>query len=112
MKHRHAPHRVAAARAWDRFVSANAPVIAASGTPTAYVASIDHVDDFLTHGFLAHHPDDTDFRIESMSEERHASLVVLVGSYFVAGYEWLRPAALRLADQRRLASRFGAPGAG
>jgi hypothetical protein len=111
MTYRRFPLRVAAARAWDRFVSANAPTIAATGIPTAYLASIDHFDDFLMHGRLANHPDDADFRMEHMSKDQYAKLVLLVESYFAAGYEWFTPAALRPEEQHRLASRFGAPGA-
>ena len=70
------------------------------------MAPIDHVDDFLAHVCLADHPDDTGFRIESMSAGQYARLVVLAESYFVAGYEWFPPAALR---QRCLASRLGPP---
>jgi hypothetical protein len=112
MTYRRFPNRIAAARAWDRFVSANAPIIAASGIPTAYLASIDHFDDFLMHGCLANHPDDTDFQIEDMSTDQYATLVLLVESYFAEGYEWSTPLALRPEEQHRLASRFGAPGAG
>jgi len=111
MTYRRYPHRVAAARAWDRFVAANAATIAASGIPTAYVASIDQFDDFLMHGRLANHPDDADFQVEHMSMDEYAKLVLLVESYFAAGYEWFRPMALRPEEQHRLASRFGAPGA-
>ena len=110
MTYRRSPHKLAAARAWDRFVSANAQIIAASGIPNGYLASVDHFDDFLMHGCLAHHPDDPDFQIESMSTDQYAMLVLLVESYFAAGYEWFTPAALRPTEQQRLGSRFGAPG--
>ncbi len=112
MTYRRFPNRVAAARAWDRFVSANAPIIAASGIPTAYLASIDHFEDFLIHGCLANYPDDTEFQIEHMSTDQYAKLFLLVEGYFAAGYEWFTPMALRSAEQLRLASRFAAPGAG
>lgn len=69
MTHRRSPNIAAAARAWDRFVSANAPIIAASGIPRAYLASADHFDDFLQHGHLGYHADDTDFRIESIDTD-------------------------------------------
>ena len=112
MTYRRFPNRVAAARAWDSFVSANAAIITVSGIPTAYLASIDHFDDFLMHGCLANYPDDTKFQIEHMSTDQYAELFLLVESYFAAGYEWFTPVALRPAEQHRLASRFGAPGAG
>ena len=111
MGYRRFPNRIAATRDWDRFVSANAPIIAASGIPTTYLASIDHFDDFLMHGCLAHHADDTDFQIEHMSTDQYANLVLLVESYFVESYEWFTPVALRPEEQHRLAARFGPPGA-
>ena len=49
----------------------------------------DHFDDFLMHGYLDHHPDDTGFKIESLGADQRANLVLLVESYFVAGYEYL-----------------------
>lgn len=107
MTHRRSPNIAAAARAWDRFVSANAPIIAASGIPRAYLASADHFDDFLQHGHLGYHADDTDFRIESIDTDRYAKLVLLVESYFAAGYEWVRPEVLRPAERQHLGSRFG-----
>ena len=110
MTHRRSPHIVAAARAWDHFVSANAPIIAASGIPGSYLASVDHFDDFLMHGCLAHHPDETNFQIESMSTDQYAKFVLLVDSYFAAGYEWFTPMALRPEEQHRLCSRFGGAG--
>jgi hypothetical protein len=109
MTHRRAPHKAAAADAWDRFVSANGPVIAASGIPNTLLASIDHFDDFLMHGRLEHHPDDSGFTIDSLSADQYASLVLFVESYFAAGYEWFTPAALRPEDQQRLGARFGRP---
>ena len=111
MTHRRSPDKAAATRAWDRFVSANAPIIAASGIPNTYLASVDHFDDFLMHGYLDHHRDDAGFKIESLSADQRANLVLLVESYFAAGYEWFTPLALRPAEQKRLGSRFGEPGA-
>jgi hypothetical protein len=111
MTYRRSQDKVVATRAWDRFVSANAPIIAASGIPNAYLASVDHFDDFLMHGYLAHHPDDTDFQLDSLSTDQYGKLVLLVESYFAIGYEWFTPVALRPAEQRRLGSRFGAPSA-
>ena len=110
MTHRRSPHIAAAASAWDRFVSANAPIISASGIPIAYLASVDHFDDFLMHGCLAHHPDDTDFRIEAIEPDQYGKLVLLVESYFAAGYEWFAPMVLRPAERHRLGSRFGGVG--
>ena len=109
MTYRRFPNALAAARAWDRFVSANAPIIAASGIPTACLASIDHLDDFLMLGCLANHPDDTGVQIEHMTTDQYAKLFLLLESYFAAGYQWFIPVALRPAEQHRLASRFGPP---
>ncbi len=112
MPYRRSPNRDNATHAWDCFVSAYTPVIAACGIPIAYLASIDHFDDFLVHGCLANHRDDTDFQIEHLSPDQCAELFLLVASYFAAGYEWFTPVALRPAEQHRLASRFGSHGAG
>ena len=40
------------------------------------------------HGYLDHHADDTGFKIEFLSADQRANLVLLVESYFAAGYEW------------------------
>lgn len=110
MSYRRFPERIAAGRAWDRFVSANAATIEATGLPAGCLAAIDSFDDFLKHGWLAG-PQADAVQVERRNEDQYAALVLLVESYFAAGYEWFPPLALRAEDQLRLASRFGDPDA-
>lgn len=108
MTHRRSPGKTAAAQQWDQFVSANAPTIAAIGLPGAYLKSVTHFDDFLMHGRLEHHPDDSGFQVGLLSARQYDQLVALTESYFAAGYEWFTPLALRVPDLQRLGARFGA----
>jgi hypothetical protein len=45
-------------------------------------------------------------RVDGLTPEQYASLVMLATSYFAAGYEFFAPAALRPEDQERLRARF------
>ena len=104
MVFRRSPDRLAAARNWQRFVSANARVLAATGLPPAATSSIDHWDDLLMHGFLASDPGA--FSIEHMTPSQYESFKELVGNYFHAGYEFYTPLALKPDDQAALRARF------
>ena len=106
MTYRRSPHKTSARHAWDRFVSSNAPLVAATGLPDAIFSSVDHFDGFLSHGYLEHHLDPGSFRVEALTGTQYDALVTLVDSYFAAGYEWFTPAALQPADQDALARRF------
>ena len=46
------------------------------------------------------------FEIGALTEEQYAVLVDLVESYFLAGYEYFTPLALKAEYRSRLASRF------
>ena len=109
MTYRKSPRKAAANREWDRFVSSNQPVITSTGLPDSIFTSIDHFDDFLSHGRLEHHLDPGNFRVEVLNSTQYDALVTLTESYFAAGYEWFTPFALRVADQDNLAKRFAAP---
>jgi hypothetical protein len=98
------PDRLAAARDWQHFVSANARVIGATGLPSAATASIENWDDFLLHGFLASDPGA--FSIEQLTPTQYESLKELVGNYFQASYEFFTPLALKPEDQAALRARF------
>jgi hypothetical protein len=65
-----------------------------------------HWDDLLMRGRFAHHEDPTDFSVGSLSAGQYTVLVDLVESYFLAGYEYFAPAALKAEDRDRLGSRF------
>ena len=106
MTYRRSPGKHAASSEWARFVEANRHVISATGMPALVTSSIDHFDDFLSHGALNRHPDPGTFNVESLSPEQYAALVTLAESYFAAGYEWFTPLALKEDDQYRLRSRF------
>ena len=99
------PDRIAAARDWRQFVSANARVLGATGLPPAATISIENWDDFLIHGFLSSDPGA--FSVEQLTPLQYESLKELVGNYFHAGYEFYTPSALKPDDQAALRARFG-----
>jgi hypothetical protein len=106
MTYRKSPQKAAAKRQWDRFVSNNQPIIKTSGIPAAIFGSIDHFDDFLCRGYVDHHIDPSEFRVDSLNPPQYNALVTLTESYFAAGYEWFTPLALRPTDQDNLRMRF------
>ncbi|MGH7586902.1 MAG: hypothetical protein ACREMH_11695 [Gemmatimonadales bacterium] len=59
------------------------------------------------HGRFRHHADPSGFTIDSLTDDQYTALVELVESYFLAGYEYFTPTALKVGDQSRLAGRFG-----
>ena len=107
MTYRRSSRGVAAARAWADFVSANATRFEQASLPALAAKSVDHWDDLLAHGRFEHHEDPTRFTSASLTDDQYAALVGLVESYFLAGYEYFSPMALRVVDQQRLAARFG-----
>ena len=106
MTYRETPRKAAAKREWDQFVRSNQPVIASIGLPDSIFSSVDHFDTFLSRGYLDHHLDPGNFRVDALNSTQYDALVTLAESYFAAGYEWFTPVALRAADQDRLAKRF------
>jgi hypothetical protein len=99
--------RAAAARAWADFASANAARFEQAGLPALAASSVAHWDDLLAHGRFEHHEDPTRFTRASLTDDQYAVFVGLVESYFLAGYEYFTPRALKIGDQQRLAARFG-----
>lgn len=106
MTYRKSPHKTASRLSWNSFVSSNEGIIAATGIPERIFRSVDHFDDFLSHGSLEHHTDPGNFRVEALSGDQYDALVTLVESYFAAGYEWVTPAVLQPVDRDALAQRF------
>ena len=104
MGFRRSPDRIAAARDWQHFVTANARVLAATGLPPAATASIDNWDHFLARGSLT--SDSGDFSVEQLTPLQYESLKELVGNYFHAGYDFYTPSALKPDDQAALRARF------
>ena len=104
---RHSPEQTRAARAWMGFVTANRARLEATGLPPLATQTVAHWDDLLRYGHFAHHEDPSHFSIGSLSADQYTVFVDLVESYFLAGYEYFAPTALRLEDQDRLTSRFG-----
>jgi hypothetical protein len=94
-----------ASQAWQEFLEGNEHQVSRAGLPATVVASIDHWDDFLLHGRLAHHTDPIGFAVEALSPEQYAALVTLVDSYFARGYEYFDPGALLPEDRARLQAR-------
>ena len=104
MGFRRSPGRIAAARDWQHFVSANAHALDATGLPPAVTTSIENWDDFLKHGFLVSDPGA--FAVEQLTPLQYESLKELVGNYFHAGYEFYTPLALKPDEQAALRARF------
>ena len=71
MTYRKSPQKAAARLAWDRFVRSNQPVIASTGLPDSMFNSVDHFDNFLSHGCLDHHLGPSSFRVEALNSIRY-----------------------------------------
>ncbi|MDH4043003.1 MAG: hypothetical protein OEY20_01600 [Gemmatimonadota bacterium] len=106
MSFRQSPEQTKAARAWAAFVAANDTRLQAAGLPTLAAASVEHWDDLLRHGRFTDHPDSTQFEITQLTDDQYAVFTDLVESYFLAGYEYFTPGALKREDQERLGTRF------
>jgi hypothetical protein len=107
MSLRRSPERAGAERDWAGFVAANRARLQAAGLPPLATQTVAHWDDLLTHGHFAQHEDPSGFSIGSLSARQYSVLVDLVESYFLAGYEYFAPTALKVEDLDRLTSRFG-----
>jgi hypothetical protein len=107
MGHRRSSEETRAKREWAGFVDANLKRLRAAGLPLLASQSVDHWDDLLLHGHFDHHADPSHFKIESLTDDQYTAFVDLVESYFLAGYEYFTPIALKIEDQGRLGSRFG-----
>jgi hypothetical protein len=88
-------------------VAANLERLRAADLPTLATQSVEHWDDLLMHGRFAHHEDPSHFEISGLTDDQYTVFVGLVESYFLAGYEYFAPSALKIADEGRLSSRFG-----
>ena len=106
MGHRRSPGRVAAERAWQRFVEHNGSIITAAGLPPLPMTSVTAWDDFLMHGYVASDPGR--FDVDHLTPAQYASLAELVSNYFAAGYEFYIPVALHVDDQAILRAGFDA----
>ncbi len=106
MGYRRSKRKVEAAGGWTTFVARNKNLIYAAGLPEPVTKSIDHWDDFLMHGYLDHHEDPHGFSVDQLSEQQYGAVLQLVESYFVSGYEYFEPVALRSEDSRALNDQF------
>lgn len=104
---RRSPDQQRAEREWNGFVDANRERLQAAGLPRLATQSPSHWDDLLMHGRFEHHADPSSFAIGRLTDQQYRVLVDLVESYFLAGYEYFTPNALKVEDRSRLASRFG-----
>ena len=104
---RRSPEHERAEQEWTGFVAANLKRFQAAGLPLLATQSVSYWDDLLMHGHFKHHADPSSFAIASLRDEHYTVFVDLIESYFLAGYEYFPPTALKLEDQRRLTSRFG-----
>jgi hypothetical protein len=91
---------------WDDFVEAQVGRFRKSGLPPAVIASRDHWEDFLSHGYLDRHEDPDDFTVEELDDDRYAILRDLVLAYFRAGFAFFVPIALRPEDYTDMAQEF------
>ena|SRR5688572_19212984 len=107
MGYRRSSAQTKAERAWAGFVDANLKRLEAAGLPLLASRSVDHWDRLLMQGHFDHHEDPSHFQIESLTDDQYSVFVDLVESYFLAGYEYFTPLALKIEDQDRLGSRFG-----
>ena len=110
MGYRRSKKKLQAALSWVTFVTRNKDLIDKAGLPESVIESIDHWGDFLMHGYLDHHEDARGFSVDQLSEQQYGALLSLVESYFVSGYEFFCPVALRSEDSRALNNRFGEHG--
>lgn len=104
---RRSPEQRRADSEWAAFVASNFRRPQAAGLPLLATQSLGRRDDLLLHGKFAQHEDPSRFEIGSLTEDQYSVFVDLVESYFLAGYEYFAPTALKIEDQRRLTSRFG-----
>lgn len=95
-----------ARRQWAGFVAANLERFQTAGLPLLATQSVAHWDDLLLHGHFDYHEDPSHFRVDQLTTDQYDALVGLVESYFVVGYEYFTPLALKIEDQARLSSRF------
>jgi hypothetical protein len=107
MSFRRTPEQIQGERNWAAFVAANFERLEAAGLPNLATVSVEHWDDLLMHGHFEYHHDPEHFEIGILTDAQYAVFVDLVESYFVGGYEYFTPTALRIEDQARLDSRFG-----
>ena len=106
MGSRRSPEQTRAEREWSGFVAANLGRLQAAGLPALAGRSVAHWDDLLMHGRLENHEDPSHFEIGGLTDDQYAVFVDLVESYFLAGYEYFTPVALKIEDQDRLCRRF------
>jgi hypothetical protein len=106
MGSRRSPEKVKSTRDWRAFVAHNQAIIEAAGLSLIVMESVDHWDDFLSHGILDHHDDPTSFSVDRINEPQYKALVQLVESYFGSGYDYFTPIALRYKDQLRMYDKF------
>jgi hypothetical protein len=109
MRYRRSPDSAEASRNWERFLNANAALIAESGLPGWVTKSSDRFTDFLMHGYLDHHPDPARFNVDQLSDAEYGGLVRLTEAYFAAGYGYLSPMALRRGGTEKLEALFAHP---
>jgi hypothetical protein len=107
MSFRRSPEQARAKRDWAGFVAANLNRLQAADLPPLATQSVGHWDDLLMHGHFAHHKDPSHFEICSLTDDQYTVFVDLVESYFLAGYEYFAPNAMKIEDQGRLSRRFG-----
>jgi hypothetical protein len=108
MSFRRSPEQTRAESGWAGFVAANRARLQAAGLPLFATQSVAHWDDLLMHGHFAHHEDPSHFSISNLSADQYTVFVDVVESYFLGGYEYFAPTALKVEDQVRLTSRFSA----
>lgn len=94
---------------WETFLAAHAETLRASQVPPLIFTSVDHWEDFLSHGYLDAVEDPDDFTVDELDESAYKALRDLVAAYFDAGAPFFVPVALQSNDYLALAKRYVAP---
>ena len=106
MSYRKTKEATQAKKQWERFVSDNLVLISKTGLPEIILYTEQHWTDFLMHGYLDHHDDPTQFKVDEMSKKEYESLKELVRRYFEAGHSYFTPMALSIEHQQEMRGRF------
>ena len=96
-----------AQRRWTAFLDRHRDLIQRTTLPRSVLASEEHLDDFLQHGCLDHHPDPTRTTVDQLDEPGYQALCLLVAAYLEEGYPMPVLFALRDDDRRAIEARFG-----
>lgn len=93
---------------WKRFIAEERELLLRIGMPDLWTESLEKFQDFLMHGYLDHHSDNSQMTVDDLNEAQYQCLCRFVSHYFSAGFDDPGLTALRLDDQERLRREFPA----